>query len=59
MDGKRNNPSWCCDKIEEKIDEYKYKLNTLDKYGYSLDVKIAIRNELEAIIGDLERILYE
>lgn len=59
MDRKRNNPSWCCDKIEEKIEEYKYKLSTLDKYGYSLDVKIAIRNELEAIIGDLERILYE
>ena len=59
MDRKRNNPSWCCDKIEEKIEEYKYKLSTLDKYGYSLDAKIAIRNELEAIIGDLERILYE
>ena len=59
MDRKRNNPSWCCDKIEEKIDEYKYKLRTLDKYGYSLDAKIAIRSELEAIIGDLEIILYK
>ena len=59
MDRKRNNPSWCCDKIEEKINEYKYKLSTIDKYGYSLDAKIAIRNELEAIIGDLERIFYE
>ena len=59
MSRKRNNPSWCCDEIEQKIDEYKYKLNNLDKYGYYLEAKIAIRNELEAIIRDLEKILYE
>ncbi len=59
MDGKRNNPSWCCDKIEELIEEYKDRQNTLDKYGYSLDTKVAIRNELETVISDLERILYE
>ena len=56
---KMNNPSWCCEKIQEKIEEYRYKLNTLDRYGYSLDAKIAIRNEIESVIGDLERILYE
>ena len=44
MNSKRNNPSWCCDKIEELIEDYKYKQNTLDKYGYSLDAKVAIRN---------------
>lgn len=54
-----NNPSWCCEKIQEKIEEYKYKLNTLDKYGYSLDAKIAIRNEIESVVYDLEKILYE
>jgi len=59
MNGKINNPFWCCDKIEELIQEYKCRQNTLDKYGYSLDTKVAIRNELETVIGDLERILYE
>ena len=59
MKGKRNNPSWCCDKIEELIQEYKFRQNTLDKYRYSLDFKVAIRNELETVISDLERILYE
>lgn len=58
-DRKMNNPSCCCEKIQEKIEEYKYKLNTLDKYGYSLDAKIAIRNEIESIANDLEKILYE
>lgn len=58
-DRKINNPSWCCEKIQEKIEEYKYKLNTLDKYGYSLDAKIAIRNEIESVVYDLEKILYE
>ncbi len=59
MNGKRNNPSWCCDKLEELIEEYKDRQNTLDKYGYSLEAKVAIRNELETVISDLERILYE
>lgn len=58
MNRKMNNPSWCCEKIQEKIEEYRYKLNTLDRYGYSLDAKIAIRNEIESAISDLERILY-
>ncbi len=59
MNGRRNNPSWCCDKLEELIEEYKDRQNTLDKYGYSLDTKVAIRNELETVISDLEIILYE
>ncbi len=59
MNGKRNNSSWCCDKLEELIEEYKDRQNTLDKYGYSLEAKVAIRNELETVISDLERILYE
>lgn len=59
MNRKINNALWCCEKIQEKIDEYKNKLNTLDKFGYSLDTKIAIRNEIESIVHDLENILYE
>ncbi len=59
MNRKRNNHSWCCNKIEELIQKYKCKQNTLDKYGYSLDTKVVIRNELETVLNDLERILYE
>lgn len=59
MDRKMNNPSWCCEKIQEKIDEYRDRINTLDKCGYSLDTKITIGNELESIIHDLQKILYE
>lgn len=59
VDRKVNYPSWCCEKMQEKIEDYKYKIATLDRYAYHLEAKIAVRNELEAIINDLERILYE
>lgn len=52
MDGKRNNPSWCCDKIEELIEEYEKKSrDTYDSEGAYLIY--------EQIIEDLKRILYE
>ena len=50
MDGKRNNSSWCCDQIEEKIKEYKIVF----QHSTNEDV----RKCLEAIIKDLENILY-
>ena len=31
MDRKRNNPTWCCDQIEEKIKDYKIKTKYLSK----------------------------
>ncbi len=59
MDKKRNNPSWCCDKIEELIEQYKHKIFTLDTYGLELVAKIEVRKELEIVIYDLETILYD
>lgn len=50
MDGKRNNPSWCCDQIEEKIKEYKISLQQSTNED--------VRKCLETIIEDLENILY-
>lgn len=48
---KRNNPSWCCDKIEEKIEDYKLSVKeTTDEN---------VRRQLEIIIEDLESILYD
>ena len=59
MNQNRNNPSWCYDKIEELIEQYKHKLYTLDKYGLDLSAKIAVSNELESVIYDLATILYD
>lgn len=51
MERKRNNPSWVCDQIEEKIKDYKLSL----KETYNDDV----RRQLEIVIDDLESILYD
>lgn len=58
MDRKMNNPSWCCEKIQELIEDYKYQIATLSERCYSLDTKIAVRNQLETVISNLENILY-
>ena len=51
MDRKMNNPSWCCDKIEELLVEYKKKLvDSHDPAEYET---------YKEVIEDLERILYE
>lgn len=50
MERKRNDPVWCCDKIEEKIKDYKLSvLETEDE---------EVRRQLEIVIDDLETILY-
>lgn len=50
MEKKRNNASWCCDRIEEKIEDYKISIKeTKDE---------EIRRQLEIIVDDLETILY-
>lgn len=45
-----NNPSWCCEKIQELIKEYQNKADST--YGVDHEVYIDI-------IDDLEEILYE
>ncbi len=30
MERKRNNPTWCCDQIEEKIKDYKISLTEIE-----------------------------
>ena len=50
MDRKRNNPTWCCDQIEEKIKDYKLSLTEIDDDE--------VRRQLEIVIDDLESILY-
>ena len=51
MGQKRNNPSWCCDKIEELLLEYKNRQrDSHDPTEYET---------YKEIIEDLEKILYE
>lgn len=50
-DRKRNNPSWCCDMIEEKIEDYKISIKETEDEE--------VRRQLEIIVDDLETILYE
>lgn len=48
---KRNDPSLCCDKIEELIEDYKVSLTeTKDE---------EVKRQLEIVIDDLETIMYE
>ena len=49
MDRKRNNPTWCCDQIEEKIKDYKISLT---------EIKEEVKRQMEIVIDDLESILY-
>lgn len=49
-DRKMNNPSWCCEKIQEKIEDYKISIKeTQDP---------EVKRQLEIVIDDLEEILY-
>ena len=50
MARKRNNPTWCCDQIEEKIKDYTWSLTEIDDDE--------VRRQLEIVIDDLEAILY-
>lgn len=48
---KRNNASWCCDKIEELLEEYKQRRdNNYDSEGEYLIY--------DKVIEELEEILY-
>jgi hypothetical protein len=46
----RNNSSWCCDQIEEKIRDYKLSLTETTNEE--------VKRQLKIIIDDLEEILY-
>lgn len=50
QDRKMNNPSWCCEKIQELIKKYQNKADNT----YSVEHEVYID-----IIDDLEEILYE
>lgn len=50
MDRKRNNPTWCCDQIEEKIKDYKISLTKIKGEE--------VKRQMEIVINDLETILY-
>lgn len=58
-DKKRNNALWCCDRIEEKIADYKLSLKELDKMDMSDKTREEVKRQLEIVIEDLETILYE
>lgn len=49
MDRKRNNSTWCCDQIEEKIKDYKISL---------IEIKEEVKRQMEIVVDDLESILY-
>lgn len=46
----RNNPSWCCDKIEELIEDY--KISAMETENEE------VKRQLQITIEDLENILY-
>ena len=50
MNKERNNPSWCCDQIEELIKNYKISIQKTDNQD--------IKRQLEKVVNDLENILY-
>ena len=50
MNRKRNNPTWCCDQIEEKIKDYKLSLTEIKEEE--------VKRQMEIVIDDLESILY-
>lgn len=58
-DKKRNNASWCCDHIEEKIADYKLSLTELNKTDMSDEAREEVKRQLEIVIEDLETILYK
>lgn len=57
-DRKRNNASWCCDQIEEKIAHYRLYLTELYKIDMSDEAREEVKRQLEIVIDDLENILY-
>lgn len=50
MERKRNNSTWCCDRIEEKIKDYKISLAEIKEEE--------VKRQLEIVIDDLETILF-
>lgn len=50
MNKERNNSSWCCDKIEELIKDYKISIQETDNQD--------VKRQLEIVVDDLENILY-
>lgn len=48
---KTNNPLWCIERIQEKIEDYKISCKETPEED--------VRRQLEIIIDDLETILYE
>ncbi|WP_180272668.1 hypothetical protein [Konateibacter massiliensis] len=50
MKVKRNNPEWCCQQIEDKIQDYKISITETENED--------VRRQLEIIVEDLEEILY-
>lgn len=51
MKRKTNNPSWCIERIQEKIEDYKLNAQKI--------TEPEVRRQLEIIIEDLEDILYD
>lgn len=60
MAKKRNNSTWCCDQIEEKIIKWKREiLNSENTNHYEdSDMEFGRREGMREIINDLEDILY-
>jgi len=54
-----NDPVECCEEIQELIKRYKFIISNLNEYGYPVETKIVIKEQLEGVIYDLEKILYE
>lgn len=48
-----NNPSWCCEQIQDKISEYKKDIDC------NVGMSDKEKRILMAVIFDLERILYK
>ena len=51
MERKTNNPSWCVERIQEKIEDYKISIKETGNEE--------VRRQLEIVVCDLEEILYD
>lgn len=51
MARKMNNPSWCIERTQEKLEDYKESVKETTESN--------VRRQLEIIIDDLENILYK
>lgn len=57
MERKRNNPTWCCDRIEEKIKDYKISLTEIKEEEVKRQLEIVIDIWKQFYMNKLEEVV--